>query len=692
MGVDARSTPDYTAEQDNQRKESVRYFSNLKVGRKIGLGLGTVLTFLVVVSAISYEGLSTANDRFTDYRAVARQTNQLGRIQANLLLARLGVKDYIIKNSEDAAEMVRKRTEATQAIIGEARKLFEDSEHLETILGATEEISAYRASFEEVTTLVAQRNELVDRLNTIGPNAERSLTSIMKSAFDDGDATAAYKAGETLRHLLLARLYSNRFLVDNLESSAERAREELQAFESAADDMLSELQSESRRASAGTVVELASDYKAAFSGVVDTIFKRNGIISGQLDVIGPRVADNLEMVKLANKGVQDTIGPQTTEEIDGALNTTKVVAALALLFGVALAFLIGRAISRPIVEMTDAMGRLAEGDNEAEVPAQGRGDEIGRMAAAVQVFKDNAIEAERMRQERALALQKSEEEKRQATLDLADSLENSVMGVVDGVAGAADEMKHTAETMSSTSEQTTSRATAVASASEQATVAAQTVASAAEELSQSIQEIARQVSDAKSVVANGKQQAESTNNTVKGLAEGAQKIGDVVDLINDIAAQTNLLALNATIEAARAGEAGKGFAVVASEVKSLATQTAKATEEISRQIGSMQTSTQQTVAEIEEVVGAMARINDMTTVVANSVEEQNSATQDIAENIQQTASGTQDVSANIVEVNSAAQMSSETAAQVVDVVGQLTRQSDTLREQLGSFLGRLRAA
>jgi methyl-accepting chemotaxis protein len=365
---------------------------------------------------------------------------------------------------------------------------------------------------------------------------------------------------------------------------------------------------------------------------------------------------------------------------------------IAIGIGVALAMFIGKGIAGPIIAMTETMRKLAAGDKSVEIPGAERVDEIGDMSKAVQVFKENAIKADELAAQQAEQEKRAEKEKREAMLQMADDLEQNVKGVVDSVSAAANEMGSTAQTMSAASEQTTNRAGAVASASEEATTNAETVAAASEELSQSIQEIGRQVSEASGVAEKATKQAEQTNVTVQELAQGAEKIGEVVSLINDIADQTNLLALNATIEASRAGEAGKGFAVVAAEVKSLAAQTANATEEIGQQINTMQATTSETVSAIEAVVGAMGEINGVTANIASSVEQQNSATQEIARSIQETASGTRDVTSNIGEVSTAAQQSSEAASTVVTVVDDLTQQSQTLNSELDSFLSKIRAA
>ncbi len=275
--------------------------------------------------------------------------------------------------------------------------------------------------------------------------------------------------------------------------------------------------------------------------------------------------------------------------------------AAALLIGLLLAWAIGNAIANPIKQMTIVMQRLAGGDTSAEVPGTERTDEIGEMAAAVQVFKDNAIEKIRLAEEQAQAEKRTEEEKRQAQLKMADDLESSVKTIIDSVSSSASEMEAAAQSMSATAEETSAQSTTVAAAAQQANVSVETVSAAAEELSKSIEEVGRQVTQSTKIAGDAVSEAEKTNFSIKGLAEAAQKIGDVVELITSIAEQTNLLALNATIEAARAGDAGKGFAVVASEVKSLANQTAKATDEISQQITGIQTATEDSVQAIQGV-------------------------------------------------------------------------------------------
>jgi len=390
-------------------------------------------------------------------------------------------------------------------------------------------------------------------------------------------------------------------------------------------------------------------------------------------------------------------------------NTYMMIAiciVVALAIGVALAWLIGNGIANPIRHMTEIMQRLAKGDNEVEIAGAERADEIGDMAETVEVFKQNAIEAERLRgeqeesrkqaeklrEEQEETKRQAEEDRRNGMLQLADGFESSVKGVVELVASASTEMESTAQSMSNTAEDAQTRTSEVAAASEQASANVQTVASAAEELSSSIDEISRRVTHSAEISGKAVEAAENTNQTIRDLADAAQKIGEVVDLINDIANQTNLLALNATIEAARAGDAGKGFAVVASEVKNLASQTAQATEDISAQIGAIQGTTQEAVGAIEGIGTTISEMNDIATTIASAVEEQGAATGEISRNVQEAATGTESVNHNISNVSTASAETGESAGEVLKSAQELSQQSETLRSEVDKFLAEVRAA
>jgi len=353
--------------------------------------------------------------------------------------------------------------------------------------------------------------------------------------------------------------------------------------------------------------------------------------------------------------------------------------------------ILSRRVIGPLRAMTVAMEKLADGENAIDVPGVGRADEVGQMAAAVQIFKNNMIETDRLRAEQEKAKAQADGDKKAAMNRLADEFEANVTGIVRTVSKASIELQATAQSMSTTAEETSRQATAVATGSEQASSNVQTVAAASEQLSSSISEISRQVVEAARIAGHATEDAGRTNANVQALADAASKIGEVVTLISDIAGQTNLLALNATIEAARAGEAGKGFAVVASEVKSLASQTAKATQDIASQIKSIQGATADAVKAIETITATIGRINEITTTIASAVEQQGVATREISRNVQQASAGTAEVSANISGVTTAASETGSASIQVLGAATELTQQSQALRVQVDHFIAKVRA-
>jgi methyl-accepting chemotaxis protein len=351
-----------------------------------------------------------------------------------------------------------------------------------------------------------------------------------------------------------------------------------------------------------------------------------------------------------------------------------------------------RSIVPPLKAMTLTMGKLAGGDLTATIPATERKDEVGQMAKAVQVFKDNAIRVEELTRDQEEQKQRAAAERKQALEQMATEFESSVMGVVNVVSSSATEMQSTAQSLASAAQQASAQATTVASASEQATANVQTVAAAADELSSSIAEINRRVVDASRVSDRAADEIAETNAMVEALSGAADRIGEVVKLIADIASQTNLLALNATIEAARAGEAGKGFAVVAGEVKILANQTGRATGEIGNQIAAVQEETRRVVEAIKNISGIINQVREISAGIAASVEEQSAATGEIARNVEQAAIGTQQVSDNIIGVTEVATSTGASAEQVLSSARDLSHNSDCLQGEVTKFLANVRAA
>jgi len=384
------------------------------------------------------------------------------------------------------------------------------------------------------------------------------------------------------------------------------------------------------------------------------------------------------------------------EEVDQPVTAMRnhLIIAIAII-GVVIAIagtLFARTLTTPISGMVASMGSLAEGNLQAEIPARDRADEIGEMSKAVQVFKDSAIRTKKLEEEAEEQKKRAEEEKRAMMHKMADDFEDSVGGVVQTVSSAATQMNSTAQSMASIAEETSAQATTVAAASEQATANVQTVAAAAEELSNSISEISRQVAESSTVAKDAVDRATRSHDMIQGLVQASQQIGEVIQLINDIADQTNLLALNATIEAARAGDAGKGFAVVASEVKSLANQTAKATEQISQQINAVQGSTEESATTIEQVVEVIGKMDEIASAIAAAVEEQGAATQEIARNVEQAAIGTQDVSSNIQGVTQAAGEAGAASSQVLETSKELSKNATNLKVEMDKFLDQIRSA
>lgn len=448
--------------------------------------------------------------------------------------------------------------------------------------------------------------------------------------------------------------------------------------------------------------KIAREFEAAWSlhaAFADQVLGRIGAgdVSGALEytsTVGAPIYRTLDAAIDEDIALQRQIAKEEYAKGRQVFETTAtlnwVVALIGGVVALFLAWVVVRSITVPVAGMVEAMIGLAGGDTTVEIPARERRDEVGDMAKAVEVFKRNAIE--RLRLE---AHEKQEIEARQARHarieTLTDEFDKAVINLLKGVGDAASTMLDTAGTLTANAELTQSQSAAVSSATEQASTNVNVIAAASTELLASVQEIGSQVTRAATISSNAAAEAHDTNDKVSGLAAAANRVGEVVGLITSIANQTNLLALNATIEAARAGDAGKGFAVVASEVKNLASQTAKATEEIAGQIGAIQAQTEDTVAAIRRIISVIGEINEMSSAIAGAVEEQGAAMQEVVRNVEEAAKGTSEVARSIVQVAEAAEGTGRMAGSVQSAANSLTRQNDCLRVTVEGFLSSIKA-
>jgi len=377
---------------------------------------------------------------------------------------------------------------------------------------------------------------------------------------------------------------------------------------------------------------------------------------------------------------------------DLTLYTVIASAVLVVALSVITVILMRVQVATPLRRLTSTIDTLAGGQTAIDVPSTERRDELGVMARAINVFRERLIEVDQLRHQRVEAEQAAAAERKRMMQDLADGFERSVKGIVDAVSQAAVHLQSNAQTMAGVAEDSTQQAGAVAAAANEASASVTTVASAAEELSASIAEITRQMTESATSTRQAVSEVGRMGNTIASLTGAAEKIGGIIQIINDIASQTNLLALNATIEAARAGDAGKGFAVVANEVKALATQTARATDEIASQIDSMQSITRDAVQTVTTISTTIDRVNEIANVIAAAVEEQSSATREISNNAQQAATGTNEVNSNISGVSTAAQHAGHASGQVLTAATQLSSEADKLRHEVDTFIARVRAS
>jgi methyl-accepting chemotaxis protein len=450
--------------------------------------------------------------------------------------------------------------------------------------------------------------------------------------------------------------------------------------------------SDDLRALIGRAKAALDRYAASLEATADDVVKINALRDNEIvpqlakmqDTIVAAGASLLRDVDAARESVDATIAATTA--------TQEIVGALALVLGGLFAFWMGRSIVGPVAGMTRAMEKLAAGDTATEIPSRSATDEIGAMARAVEVFRENAIARGRLEAEQRAHASRAAAKRKGDVLGLADEFEQAIGAIVGSVSSSSNELESAAGALSITAQTTQQLSTMVATASEETSIDIRLVASASEELARSIDEIARQVQESTKIAGEAVRQAQATNSRIADQSKAATRISEVIKLITAVAEQTNLLALNATIEAARAGSAGKGFAVVAQEVKALAAQTARATDEIARQISEMQMTTEESVLAIKGIGATIQRISDITFALTTAVEHQGVTSRQIAQNVGQVAERTERVASDITHVDRGASETGAASAKVLNSAKLLASESGELKAKVDKFLATVRAA
>jgi methyl-accepting chemotaxis protein len=446
-------------------------------------------------------------------------------------------------------------------------------------------------------------------------------------------------------------------------------------------------------------IELWNSYKKGTEEVMALSRKEVGRLPAEAHELNAKTVNPIGLkadvllkkdIDLNNTGA-DMATKDAADNYSSAFAMLAGILGFAIIVGIGVGIYLIRDVSSGIASIVKPMQALGNGDLTAQVPHRGETTEIGAMANTLQVFKE-ALIAKKAADEAAAVDAEAKIERGRRVDGITRDFESLIGEIVETVSSASTELEASAGTLTSTAERAQKLTTAVAVASEEASTNVQSVASATEEMASSVNEISRQVQESARMAGDAVDQARKTNDRVSELSKAASRIGDVVELINNIAGQTNLLALNATIEAARAGEAGRGFAVVASEVKALAEQTAKATGEIGQQITGIQAATQESVNAIKEISGTIEKLSEISSTIAAAVEEQGAATQEISRNVQQAAQGTQQVSANITDVQRGASETGSASSQVLSAAQMLAGDSNRLKLEVGKFLTSVRAA
>lgn len=659
-------------------------FRNLSMGRKISIGFAAVIVPMLVVAGVGYQSMHAADAGFQEYRGLARDTNLAGRLQAEMLMVRMSVKDYLLTHTEEDLKHFQEYWDKTRGLLDTAQQEIKDPQRAALVDEIDEQLQRYETAFREIIGHTAVYDDMYAVLSEQGGVLLDATTTALEHFAQVDNAPALQHCANARATLLKARLTVMKFMKDRTRENQQLVEgefrilaEQHQLIDGAANGQQSDV--------IATLHSARQRYVEGFGKLASAALTMNDITHNKLDKLGPAIAAKAEDVKLSVKEDQDALGPALQAANQRSTMIVLTISGAALIVGIVVSVILTRILVKPVRAAAEMLKDIAQGEGDlTKRLVVSTKDEVGQMAGWFNTFV----------------------EKLQGIIgQIADNAKT--------IASSATELTSTAQQLASGAEQTTNQSSTVASAAEemstnmsnmassteQMSANVKTVAAAIEEMTASIADVARNAEQAAGVADNAAQLAHSSNESMGTLDSAAAEIGKVIETIQDIAEQTNLLALNATIEAARAGDAGKGFAVVATEVKELAKQSAQATEDIRHRIEAIQSSTGTAVRSIGEIGSVIQQVNEVSRTIASSTDQQTTATREISQNIAQTASAadlvstgvaesaaaSQEITQNIVGVDTAARQSAEGANQTRAAGEELSRLGERLRELVGQF-------
>jgi len=652
----------------------VEKLNKLKVSTRI-----YILVAIAIVATVTLASTSFIGDRIVD-AALDRDTNftEMTLLSQEIEIAALGMrraeKDFLLRKKDKYVKKYLNATNQADQTLLELANNPAASMVAEKIKNLTTGIAEHKQQFLKV----------VELNKTIGLDEKSGLQGQLRQAIRTAEAKLKTINRDTLTvTMLMMRRHEKDFILRGKEKYIARIAKRRQEF----DGKIAK-----ENLSAADITEL-NTLMDAYVG----LFNKYAATAIALKSETKKLSTIFAKVSLNFKSITDLIIQEKTQEQKGLAEIQVLIDRILLssslgviILAIASGLLIGKSINGPILSLTNAMNRLADGDTSVDIVGADSTSELGNMARTVEVFKQNAIDKVKLEEDQKKHAEQSKLEKRKTMQNLANQFDASVGSIIGTISSASTELNATAQSMATISEETTTQITAVAASSQQTSTNVQTVAAATEEMIHSITEINGQVTQASVAARRAVEDVTKTSGQMDNLALTADKIGAVVSMISDIAEQTNLLALNATIESARAGEAGKGFAVVAGEVKALASETAKATESISQHITEIQTAAGEAVNSINDIGQVVEQLEETSTTIASAMEEQRATVQEVARSVQEVSSGSQEVTTNIDGVTQASQETGAAATQVSSAAGELSEQAESLKNEVSEFLEELR--